>query len=90
MASMLRIKPGLLKRLREVRNIPSEEVQARMIGVDRATLRRVDNGSTPSGAFMAGLCVAFDLGVGEAFEVVKEASLAERIQSAKQPEAVAA
>lgn len=73
MAATLRIKPGLLLRLRELREIPSEEHQARLIGVDRSTLRRVDNGAQPSGAFMAGLCEAFGLGLGEAFEVVSEA-----------------
>jgi hypothetical protein len=70
MTSKLRIKPGLLKRLREVRDLPSEEHQARLIGVDRTTLRRVDQGAAPSAAFMASLCSAFDLGLGEAFEVV--------------------
>jgi transcriptional regulator with XRE-family HTH domain len=66
----LRIKPGLLQRLREIRNIPSEEHQARLMGVDRSTLRRVDRGATPSGAFIAALCETFDLGIGEAFEIV--------------------
>ncbi|MDN4598489.1 hypothetical protein [Leifsonia virtsii] len=72
MASVIRIRPGLLARLRETRMIPSEEAQARLIGVDRGTLRRVDAGSQPSGSFMAGLCEAFGLGLGEAFEVVPE------------------
>lgn len=68
----IRIKEGLLERLRETRKIASEEVQARMIGVDRATLRRIDAGAQPSGSFQAGLCVAFGLGLGEAFEVITE------------------
>jgi hypothetical protein len=76
--SKLQVKPGLLKRLRDLRGIPSEEHQARLIGVDRTTLRRVDAGATPSGAFIAGLCEAFDLGIGEAFEVVTTRSLGER------------
>lgn len=71
MAATLRIKPGLLARLRETRQIASEEAQARLIGVDRSTLRRVDAGAQPSGAFMAALCVAFGLGLGEAFDVVE-------------------
>lgn len=70
MQASLRIKPGLLARLREVRNIPSEEHQAQLIGVDRTTLRRVDAGAQPSGSFQAALCVAFGLGLGEAFEIV--------------------
>ncbi len=72
MASVIRIRPGLLSRLRETRGLPSEDAQARLIGVDRGTLRRVDGGSQPSGAFMAGLCEAFGLGLGEAFEVLPE------------------
>lgn len=70
MAATLKIKPGLLARLRETRSIPSEDAQARLIGVDRTTLRRVDAGQQPSGSFMAGLCDAFGLGLGEAFDVV--------------------
>lgn len=70
MSTTIRIRPGLLHRLRETRGIASEEHQARLVGVDRSTLRRVDNGAQPSGAFMAGLCEAFGLGLGEAFEVI--------------------
>lgn len=81
MANTLRIKPGLLKRLRELRDIPSEEHQARLIGVDRATLRRVDSGSTPSGFFIANFCGAFNLGIGEAFEVVESESIVESRES---------
>ena len=81
MANSLRIKPGLLERLRETRNIPSEDHQARLIGVDRTTLRRVDAGATPSGAFMANFCAAFGLGLGEAFEVVESQSMLERLAS---------
>jgi hypothetical protein len=72
MASKLQIRPGLLARLRETRGIPSEEHQARLMGVDRTTLRRVDRGATPSGAFMAALVESFGLGLGEAFEVVPD------------------
>jgi predicted transcriptional regulator len=65
----VRIRSGLLKRLREVHAIVSEDEQARMIGVDRSTLRSVDEGAQPSAAFMADLCSAYGLGLGEAFEV---------------------
>jgi len=78
MASSLRIKPGLLERLRETRDIPSEEHQARLIGVDRITLRRVNAGATPSGAFMASFCEAFGLGLGEAFDIVSTEALVQR------------
>jgi transcriptional regulator with XRE-family HTH domain len=71
----LRLKPGLAERLRELRSIPSEEHQARLIGVDRSTLRRIDNGATPSGTFIAQFCNAFGLGMGEAFEIVEVKTL---------------
>ena len=89
MTSKLRVKPGLLKRLREVRDLPSEEHQARLMGVDRGTLRRVDAGAAPSAAFMASLCTTFNLGLGEAFEVVQNDPLHHR-QPAPDRETVAA
>lgn len=70
MPTQLRIKPGLLQRLRATHDIPDEEHQAQLMGVDRETLHRVNNGATPSGAFIAALCETFDLGIGEAFELV--------------------
>lgn len=80
MAATIRIKEGLLKRLRESRQIPTEEVQARMIGVDRVTLRRIDSGASPSAAFMAGVVEAFGLGLGEAFDVVNTGSVTEQAE----------
>ncbi|MDR6574304.1 putative transcriptional regulator [Curtobacterium sp. 320] len=71
MAATIRVKPGLLERLRKINGITSEEHQARLMGVHRITLRRVDDGATPSGAFMAALCETYGLGLGEAFEVVQ-------------------
>ncbi|ARC56035.1 hypothetical protein AS850_02970 [Frondihabitans sp. 762G35] len=82
MASKLQIKPGLLARLRQIRDIPSEEHQARLMGVDRTTLRRIDRGATPSGAFMAALCESFGLGLGEAFEVVQDSPLSNSVADA--------
>jgi hypothetical protein len=87
MASRVQIKPGLLKRLRDLREIPSEEHQARLMGVDRTTLRRIDAGGVPSAAFMAAMWETFGLGLGEAFELVEEKPL---IESQAKPEAVAA
>jgi len=72
-APTIRIKPGLLRRLRELGNVAGEEQQARLIGVDRTTLRRVDQGSAPSAAFMAAVCATYGLGIGEAFDIVKPA-----------------
>ncbi len=70
MAARLQLRQGIIDRLRESRGIPSEEVMARMIGVDRGTLRRVVNGAQPSGTFVANASVAFGMGIGELFEVV--------------------
>lgn len=69
MPTRLRIRPGLLQQLRSIHQIPDEDDQARMLGVDRETLRRLDEGATPSGAFIAALCEKFDLRIGEAVEL---------------------
>lgn len=76
MASSIRIKPGIVDRLRETRGIHSEEAFARLIGSDRKTLRRILAGSQPSGTFMASFCETFQLGLGEAFDIVADQPLA--------------
>lgn len=70
----MRIRSGLLERLRETRSIPSVEHQARLAGLSRTTLERIDNGAAPSAAAMAQICLAFNLGPGEAFEIVDAAA----------------
>jgi hypothetical protein len=74
MTLSIRIKPGLIARLRETRGITSEDAFARLVGVDRGTLRRIDRGTQPSGTFMASFCDAFGLGLGEAFEISADAN----------------
>lgn len=69
-SSQVRIKPGLLRRLRDLGGISSEEQQAKMMGIDRGTLRRIDAGGVPSGAFIAAVHDTFGLSLGEAFECV--------------------
>lgn len=86
MASRVQIKPGLLKRMRDVHGIPSEVHQARLLGVDRTTLRRIDKGGEPSPKFMAAMWETFGLGLGEAFELVEEKSLGEQLQAAEAPQ----
>ena len=66
----IQIRPGILDDLRELRRIPSEEAQARLIGVDRKTLYRVGEGFTPSPAFIAGCILAFSLPFDALFHVV--------------------
>lgn len=75
MSATLKIKPGLIKRLRVIRDIPSDEHMARLIGVERSTLSRIDKGGAPSGAFMAQFCETFGLGLGEAFEIYREPNI---------------
>lgn len=70
MAVAIRLKTGIVERLRETRGIASEDAFARLIGSERTTLRRIMAGAQPSGAFMAGFCDAFGLGLGEVFEIV--------------------
>lgn len=90
MAYRVQIKPGLLKRLRELRGLPSEERQAGLMGFDRTTLRRIDAGGVPSPAFMAAMWEIFGLSLGEAFELVEEEPLLQPSEQAEQREAVAA
>lgn len=88
MSVSIRIKTGLVDRLRETRNINSEDAFARLIGTDRTTLRRIDRGAQPSGAFIANFCVTFGLGLGEAFEIVNDTPVNQKAPS-DQLEAVA-
>jgi transcriptional regulator with XRE-family HTH domain len=70
MAVAIRIKPGIVQRLRETRGITSEDAFARLIRSERSTLRRIEAGAQPSGSFMANFCDVFGLGLGEVFEIV--------------------
>lgn len=74
MAQHIKIREGLLKRLRLTSGINSDEAHARMMGVSRTTLHRIENGEQPSAAFMAALCSTYGLGLGEAFEIINEVS----------------
>lgn len=85
MTVSLRIKDGLVKRLREIHLIRSEEALARLIGCDRMTLRRIENGAQPSGGFIAQFCDAFQLGIGEAFEIVKSDAVADVASAGVEP-----
>lgn len=68
----LKIRDGFLKRQRDLGGLTSEEAQARLLGVDRATLRRIDAGSSPNSRFIAAVCRTYGLGIGEAFEIVDD------------------
>lgn len=69
--AQLKLRGDVLDRIKETRSIPSYDVLARMIGVDRATLQRVRAGQEPSGRFVAGAALAFGMGIGELFEAVE-------------------
>jgi len=71
MTKRLKIREGLIPRLREIHRLPSEEGLARLMGVSLSTIRRINAGEQPSADFMAALCTTFGLGLGEAFEIVE-------------------
>lgn len=66
----LKLRDGLLPRLREIYRLPSEESQARLMGVSRSTIRRIEAGEQPSADFIVALCTTYQLGMGEAFEII--------------------
>lgn len=68
----VRIRPGLLDRLKINSGIHDDESFARVIGVSRATLARVKAGEAPSVGFIAGVARGFGLGLGEVAEVVTD------------------
>lgn len=73
--SAVKIRPGLLDRLKDNSGIRSDEAFARMIGVSRATLTRLKAGEEPSLRAAVGVAQAFDLALGEVLvvEAVDEA-----------------
>lgn len=84
----VRVREGVLQRLREIHRLPSEDAQARLIGVDRTTLRRIDAGASPSAAFIAGATLAFGVSFDTLFTVVPAQDCEE--QPAEAVEAVSA
>ena len=70
MSKQLRVREGLIARLREMYRTPSEEAQARLIGISRSSLRRMEAGAQPSAEFIVAFCETYDLGLGEAFKIV--------------------
>lgn len=73
----VRPRPGILKRVREIHRISSDEVFAQALGVSRATYDRVNReGAAPSPYFMAALVRFTGLGLGELFEVTDNADQA--------------
>nr|DAS61472.1 MAG TPA: SOS-response transcriptional repressor [Caudoviricetes sp.] len=62
----IRIRPGLLERLKRISGITSDETFARAIGTSRATLVEIRAGRrVPSMPFAVGVASAFGLGLSE-------------------------
>lgn len=64
--TVIKVRPGLLDRLKENSGITSDEAFARTIGVSRQTLIATRNGERePSIGFAVGVAQAFGLGLSE-------------------------
>lgn len=63
--AVVKIRPGLLDRLKERSGIRSDEAFARTIGVSRPTLARLKDGEEPSLRTVVGIAQAFELAIGE-------------------------
>ena len=72
MNDQLTIRSGLLKRMRDITGLSSEQAQARMLGVGISTIRRIDAGEQPSATFIVAFCRAYNMGIGEAFEITEQ------------------
>ncbi len=70
MSDRVVVRPGFLKRQRELTRLNSIDDQAKLLGVSRASIYRIENGDAPGNAFMAAVCRVYNVGLGEAFEVV--------------------
>lgn len=73
--TVIKVRPGLLDRLKENSGITSDEAFARTIGVSRQTLIATRSGERePSIGFAVGVAQAFGLGLSEVvvWEPVRE------------------
>jgi len=60
--------------MRDFSGLPSEEAQARMLGVGLSTVRRINAGEQPSAAFIVAFCTTYNMGIGEAFEIAHKSN----------------
>lgn len=72
----IKVRPGLLDRLKETSGIRSDDAFARTIGISRATLDNAKKGGEPSLRTVLGIAQAFGLAMGEVVVVV-DAEIAE-------------
>lgn len=82
MSASLRIRPGLLDRLKKNAGIADDAAFARLLGVSRDTLYRLREGSAPSIATIASISQAFSLGLGEVAVVVPTSAADEPVVAA--------
>lgn len=74
MSATLMIRPGLLDRIKRYSGIASDDALAGAIGVSRQTLVSVRDGKQNASAqFIAGVCRAFDMSVGEVATLARPA-----------------
>jgi len=74
----IRVRPGLLDRLKDTAGIRSDDAFARLIGISRATLVSIKEGKEPSLRSVVNIANAFGLAVGEVI-VVAEVAAAEPV-----------
>lgn len=72
----VKIRPGLLDRLKDNSGIRSDEAFARTIGVSRQTLTRLKAGEEPNLRTIVGIAQAFDLALGEVVVVDQNVPIA--------------
>ncbi|KTR95379.1 hypothetical protein NS220_06160 [Microbacterium testaceum] len=68
----IKVRPGLLDRLKETSGIRSDDAFARAIGISRATLDNAKKGGEPSLRTVLGIAHAFGLAMGEVVVVVED------------------
>lgn len=78
-ATAIKIRPGLLDRLKDTAGIRSDDAFARLIGISRATLASLKEGNEPSLRTVVGIAQAFGLAMGEVVVVSETADAEERI-----------
>lgn len=75
----IKIRPGLLDRLKDTAGIRSDEAFARLIGISRATLVDLKKGNEPSLRTVVGIAQAFGLAMGEVVVVTETAEAEELV-----------
>jgi len=75
----IRVRPGLLDRLKDTAGIRSDDAFARLIGISRATLVSIKEGKEPSLRSVVNIANAFGLAVGEVIVVVDANEAAEPV-----------